>query len=476
MTAVADPGRTPPPVSAQAPFLWGFRLIPRLETYPEVVSFAQTIIGKLTLLGIFGIWLRYWGWHWKFMIVFLAVATALPQYRRIVLTIGTLLWALGLWWRWTDHPLLLQAAIVLILAALLFWAATRFRHSWFGRRPVASLLTGFALSVLLASYLPKGGHLRTASWDLLAVAGAYLWFIAYSLLDSGSKSRDPFAMQVGTYHPVWGLANTPIPKGAAYFRRIEAHNPEQLAVVQLKGLKLLAWSLILALFLNKAFVPIVRGYLGIPVYSQLFELSVHRASFPWYVGWASLIAHFLEDLLSFSILGHQRIAMCRMAGFLALRNTYRPLESRSIAEFWNRYYYYFKEVLVDCFFYPTFMRYFKRHRRLRLFAATFAAACFGNAFFHFFGHLNTIEEIGFWKALAGFHPYIFYTVVLALGIGISQLRERRVETTRWIRGRLWPALCVTGFYCILTVFDLHYKPYPIQECFRFLAHLFNLTF
>jgi len=45
-----------------------------------------------------------------------------------------------------------------------------------------------------------------------------------------------------------------------------------------------------------------------------------------------------------------------MAGFATLRNTYRPLESRSIAEFWNRYYYYFKEMLISFFFYPTFFR------------------------------------------------------------------------------------------------------------------------
>jgi hypothetical protein len=442
-----------------------------------VVSFAQTNIGKFTLLGIFAIGLWYTHPLWQVVIVLLAVVTLLPQYRRMVLTFGTLVWGFGIIWPWTHPPLLLPAAMVLILAALLFWAASRFRQSWFGRRPVASLLTGFALSVLITSYLPRGGRLWTASWEFLTVAGAYLWFIAYSLLDAASKSRDPYALQVGTYRPFWGGTNTPFAKGAAYLRRIEAHNPEQLAVAQLKGLKLLAWSVILDLFLRKAFVPVVHRYLGIPVYSQLFELSVQRGSFPWYVGWASLVANFIEELAKLSIFGHRIIASCRMAGFLALRNTCRPLASRSIAEFWNRYYYYFKELLVDCFFYPTFMRYFKGHRRWRLFAATFAAACFGNAFYHFFRDLGYIADSGFWKALAGFQAYIFYTAVLAVGIGISQLRERRVETTSWIRGRLVPAFCVTGFFCILSVFDYDYtdKRYPLQECFRFLAHLFNLT-
>jgi hypothetical protein len=231
----------------------------------------------------------------------------------------------------------------------------------------------------------------------------------------------------------------------------------------------------LDLFLNKAFLPVVHGYMGIPLYADVFRLSIQRGAFPWYLGWASLIANFLETMVGVSIWGHRVVASCRMAGFLALRNTYRPLASRSIAEFWNRYNYYFKELMVDCFFYPTFMRYFKKRGRWRLFAATFVAAGFGNAFYHFFGDLNYIKELGFWRALVGFQSYIFYTIVLALGIGISQVRERKTANSGWIRGQLIPALGVAGFYCVLSTFEHHVKRYPIQECFRFLAHLFNLV-
>jgi hypothetical protein len=476
MTTATDRARTAL-VSPRAHFLWHFRLIPRIETYPRVLLFAQTIAGKLAILALFGIGAYYLLPHWKPLILCLAVITALPQYRRILLTVSTLLWACGIWWRWTDHPRLVEAAILFTLAALLFWLAILLPNSWFGRRPVATLLIGFALSVFLASHLPRGGSLRAVSWDFLTVAGAYLWFIAYSLLDISSKSRDPFTLQVGTYHPFWDWASTYLPfaKGAAYLRRIGAQNAEQLAVAQLKGLKLLLWSVILDVLLKKAFRPVVYGYMGIPLYADLFELSVHRVAFPWYLGWASLVANFLESMMGFSIWGHRAIASCRMAGFLALRNTYRPLASRSIAEFWNRYNYYFKELMVDCFFYPTFMRCFKKRGRWRLFVATFVAAGFGTSFYAFFSGLNYIEELGFWRALEGFKAYIFYTIVLALGIGISQVRDRTFANSGWIRGRLIPALSVTGFYCVLSIFDHYLKRYPIEECFRFLAHLFNLV-
>jgi hypothetical protein len=473
VTAVTDPLATAP-VSAPERFFWGLRLIPRIETYPAVLAFAKTFVGKLMILGLFGIGLWYLNWHYRALTLVLAVITAFPRHRRVLLTASTLVWACGLWWRWADHPQLIQVAIVLVVAQLLFWLATGFRNSWFGRRPVAGLLAGFALLVLLANYLPRGGSLRTVSWHFLTVAAAYLWFIAYSLLDISSKSCDPFTLQVGTYQPFWGSTAVPFVKGAAYLRRIEAQNAEQLAVTQLKGLKLLVWAVILNLFLWKAFLPVVHAYIGIPLYDDIFDLSMRRAAFPWYLGWASLIAHFFERLAELSIMGHRIVASCRMAGFMALRNTCRPLASRSIAEFWNRYYYYFKELLVDCFFYPTFMRYFKRRGHWRLFAATFAAASFGNAFYHFFSSLHYIEELGFWRALEGFQSYIFYTIVLAVGISISQVRERKIENLSWIRGRLIPALCVTGFYCVLSIFGDSSKRYPIQECFRLLAHLVNL--
>jgi len=483
MSATAQPQMATP---RYVPFRWlcEFRLIPRLETYPRVVKFSQSIAGKTALLVLFGYGLYYASSlhylsipSWKVQLCFLVAVTALPKYRRILLIVGTLVWACGIWWRWADHPQLIQAGISLALAALIVWSATRFRDSWLARRPVLTLLSGFALAVCAASYLPRSGSLRPAAFSFLPVAGAYLWFLAYSLIDIGSKRRDPVAMQVGIYQPIWGSSNTPFPKGAAYLRRIEAQNPWQLAVAQVKGLKLLWWSIVLDLFLNFAYRPFVHGYLNIPLYDFVFHLSVTHAPFKWYMGWASLISEFIENLLWFSIWGHRIIAVCRMAGFNALRNTYRPLASRSIAEFWNRYYYYFKELLVDCFFYPAFLRYCKKWGRWRLFAATVAAAGFGNAFYHFFRELNYIDDQGFWKALVGFQAYIFYVIVLSLGIGISQMRQRKQENAGWIRSRIIAPLCVSLFFCLLHVFDFTYfayKRYPIQEAFRFLGHLFNL--
>ena len=90
-------------------------------------------------------------------------------------------------------------------------------------------------------------------------------------------------------------------------------------------------------------------------------------------------------MLRLAVKGHLIVGFLRLYGFNVFRNTYKPLLAESIVEFWNRYYYYFKELLVTFFFMPTFTGPAKRLRhwpRLRLLAAVFAAAFVGNVYYH----------------------------------------------------------------------------------------------
>jgi hypothetical protein len=238
---------------------------------------------------------------------------------------------------------------------------------------------------------------------------------------------------------------------------------------------LLAWSAIIAFFYME-FKRFFHDFLSIPSLAQALDLSAKRMPLAWHLCWASLILSFFESLMAISILGHRIIACCRMAGFNALRNTYRPLSSATVAEFFNRYYFYFKELLVDFFFYPVFFKYFKRHRKLRLIVAVFAAACFGNAFFHFTRDWRLIQELGVWRALAGFQVYIFYSVALATAITVSQLRHRRPSPAGFLRRRLVPISCVMFFFCLLEVFGSTERNHTLIEHFRFLGHLFYLNF
>ncbi len=456
--------------------LANFRLIPRVDSYPAVVAFAQTAIGKLVLLVLFGLGLAYASTDWLILTLCLALITFLPAQRRILVTISALLFAVIVPWKFFKQPFYSVALMVLVLtlAALLFWCATLWPRSWYGRRPVFVFLSSFSLLIVIASYIPQGTRAYQLVWDFTSSLSVYIWFICYSLLDRNSPSRDPFSLQLGSYRPFWGSTNTPFAKGAAYLRRIEARNPEQLAVTQLKGVKLLAWSIVLSLF-AQAFNYCAYGYLHVPQFNQALYLSANRTPLPWYHCWASILVGFFGSIITFSAFGHRIIACCRMAGFNALRNTYRPLSSRTIAEFFNRYYFYFKELLVDVFFYPFFLSYFKKHHKLRLVGAIFAAACFGNAFYHFVRDLGFIQKFGLREALISYQVYLFYCFLLAAAISVSQLRHRKPAPSGFIRGQLWPSFLVLLFFCLLDVFGSTERNYPLSEYFRFIGRLFNLS-
>ena len=268
--------------------LRNFRLIPRVDTYPAVVSFAQMVIGKLVLLVLFGLGLAYASTDWLILILCLALMTFLPAQRRILVTISTLLFTFIVPWKFFKQPFysVVLIALVLTLAALLFLCATLWPRSWYGRRPVFVFLSSFSLLIVIASYIPQGTKAYQLVWDLTIRLSVYIWFICYSLLDRSSPSRDPFSLQLGCYRPFWGSTNTPFAKGAAYLRRIEARNPEQLAVTQLKGLKLLAWSILLSRFLE-GFNYCASTFLHVPQFSEALRLSANRTPLPWYHCWAS---------------------------------------------------------------------------------------------------------------------------------------------------------------------------------------------
>jgi len=177
-----------------------------------------------------------------------------------------------------------------------------------------------------------------------------------------------------------------------------------------------------------------------------------------------------------TIWGNTIVAGCRLAGFRLLRNTYRPLESRSVAEFWNRYYYYFKELMVDFFFYPVYMRCFKKRPRVRILFATWVSVGLGVPLFHFIRDIHYVAELGLARAVIGYHVYMFYATTLAAGIGISQLRKsaRRQHEGRPADGfceRYLPIAGVVLFFCFLQVFDELRRTVPIREHLLFLTRL-----
>lgn len=475
MNATVPVIQTEAPRPAAKKTLADFRLIPRIETFPRCVSFAQTWTGKVILLAAFGLGLRFFDPYPAVLrlVLPLALITFLPEYRRFVLALAPLcllVVQLG------DSPLIIGMQLVTVAAGLLlFVCARRWPNSLFGQRPVAFLLAGFTALIFSACAAAPGTAAYRVLWALVGALAIYVWFIGYALMDRNATPRADTALELASFRPLWGSTTTPFPKGAAYLRRIEAPDEQQLAIVQLKGLKLLVWGILLSLFKDLG-TKFFYGYLRIPTSAQALAMSVHGAPAAWHLRWESQVLFFCEVTLSFAILGARFISGCRMAGFNALRNSYRPLSSRTIAEFFNRFYYYFKELLVDFFFYPTFLRYWKGHKRLRMTVATFVAVAFGNSFYHLVRDWQFFQKDGFWKGLASYQVLFFYNVIMATGLSISQLRKRGPRPKGLVRGHLLPVFGVLFFYCVLSVFGGEDRLYPLAVHLKYLASLFFMHF
>jgi len=187
----------------------------------------------------------------------------------------------------------------------------------------------------------------------------------------------------------------------------------------------------------------------------------------------SIYAELFRLVLSLASRGHVAIGLLRLFGFNAFRNTYKPLLAETIVEFWNRYYYYFKELLVNFFFFPTFTRYFKQRPQLRMFAAVFAAAFFGNMYYHMIRMQSFM--LGRWEELwVEFNPHLLYGFALALGIYLSMQREqRRPKAVRRPPARR--ALAIFGVWTFFAFIHLWGSGSMTHaQRFHFLLGLFGL--
>jgi len=364
--------------------------------------------------------------------------------------------------------------VFMILAWAMLVYARRHPRSLLARHPVVWLLCAEFLLLFVSSRGVLSGMTRTVVWTFFLISSSHLWFVAYALVDQRSRDRSPDAFQLGTFRPFWGFTSLPYNKGAAFLRKVAATTPHDLAVTQLKGLKLLVWVTILY-GLHTALVWACERRWHVRTIED--EITAFLSGGPSTLGrqWLSLICSQGEFALWTAVFGDTIVAIARLAGFRLPRSTWRPLESRTLIDYFNRISYYFKELLVDLFFIPTFFTCFKGRPRLRLFFATFMAAGVGNALYHFFRDIALVEDVGLEQLFVSYTSYVFYCVVLAAAIGISQLRVSagyRPQDT--LLGRVWSLVFVWGFVSILRIFSDETRSHTLGERILYLCHLFGV--
>jgi hypothetical protein len=487
---------------AREALTWGAREPFRLRTLlaldarPALVAFVMTPHGQVALSALFGALLAC-ALQPRIAAIALVSAIAVAHLqsprREYALACGTLASMLldPLWFTTDEYEqFLVQATLgsaisaralqrVLTLAlfagstAVFLWAARR-PKSLLARHPVLCLLTLLACGSLVGLYVLEPGVLQISLIAALKIVAVYMWFVSYGVVDQRASKRQPIAFSLGTLRGPWGSFSPPIGKGAAFLARVRFRSPEELAVTQLKGLKLLLWSFVM-FWLSHALQDLMAA-MRIPELKVQLASAEHEVFAPIAHGWIALVVATAAAALELAGWSHRVVACARFAGFKLPRNTCRPLASRSIAEFWNRYYYYFKEMLVDFFFYPTFFRCFKKHPRLRVFFATFMAAGVGNAIYHFFRQPELLFMLGVRKATVGFTSYLVYCVVLAAAIGISQARTSSEPRAPNFASRVKSFVCVWGLVLLLHPFGgVEERVYSFHARLSFLAHHLGLS-
>jgi hypothetical protein len=208
-----------------------------------------------------------------------------------------------------------------------------------------------------------------------------------------------------------------------------------VAATQLGGLKLLGLS-VLWTYVRWFYLAAVHGVdpgittarvfldhnLGLP---RLPVLLAGTTGVSVLTLWVSLLLQLIPITLDIARSGHAIIGTVRMFGFNVPPNTYRPLIAQSVLDFWNRYYFYFKELMFDFFFLPTYLSCFRTRPRLRIVTATMSSAFLGNFYYHLLRDQSFLGYESPSKILGLIAPRGVYAFLLGLGISASMLRERR---------------------------------------------------
>lgn len=465
---------------------------------PDLIAGAQTIVGRI-LTWFAGIAALIWHDAGTLMLVAFSLVFLFPDRRRSLLMFMAFAWvAVKFLGRQGIDPAVLllsaesieatqlirfllqfSAAMAGILA--LVFAAIRFHAlpDIIRRHPLLVVHFGAWLALALSA-LPR--------LSFLTIVPFFLWRASYLFKSAAAGNTGNSSLRDHLFYmaPVFGGTNTPYGKGGDYLSRFEAKDPESIAKSSLAGLKLLilaaVWAGVLALmdtllfgrtdtFLAASLTP-----WSLPL-AQLGDLLQADTALSPVTGWLGLYLELIRATVALAISGHVIVGCLRLLGFNVFRNTYKPLLSESIVEFWNRYYFYFKELLVEFFFYPAFFRSAWAEPQLRLFLAVFAAAFFGNFYYHLLSQPQLLVAGDLPALWAHWGPRLIYCFLLALGIWLSMLRQqrRRAQATR-VTGlsRLRAIAGVWTFYGLIHVWNIAPGEIGFAERSRFLMSLVGL--
>jgi hypothetical protein len=469
-----------------------------IDERESLITQSQTFIGKLLIadISILAVTPHLGSWTSALAVTGAMVAASRSTYRARIIFITTWVTAfVGLWlgeYDTLDHIKAVMDQEKLVAGSPSQWATAsllilclavvallndirRRPQSLISKRPLVTLLVIETVLCLLGNLDAVHGFLKVALWSGIFVLTPYIWFLVYAIVDQRARIPPEQILQLGVVRPFWSPSYLPFGKGAAFLQKHQAATSRDLGITQLKAVKLLVWANVLfAITEGLDFVFI--GQLHLPSVSEAINAYLNGTPFTLFVNWSSLVLSTTRFSLQIAIWAHVFIGLARLVGYKLPRGSWRPLESQTLMDYFNRFHFYFKELLVDFFFIPTFFKMFRSRPRFRMFFATFMAAGVGNALWHFFRDVDFIAKHGIVEALTTFTSYAFYSVVLATCVGLSQVRAQigiRPSST-WI-GRIYCFLFVWTFVTCMHIFSDGSRDHTLIERLYFLASLFGAS-
>ena len=483
------------PQSASAASRWRHFLA--IDEREAIIAFAQTAYGRglIALLVLLAVWPHFGGWASIVAVAAAMAASLKTAWRNQILCAATWLTAFAATWLGENDtadniasvlaqeqlPQLSAAllatgflALLVVIASPMFYWIRSAPQSLLAKRPLVTLLLLETAACLVANLDVMQGRPRAALWSAIFVFTPYLWFLPYAIVDQRSRTPSPMLFQMAILRPFWSPSYLSFNKGAAFLNKHLAKTPNDLAVTQLKAVKLLLPANVLYA-IRRTLGFIFGEQLTIPAVGEAIDALSAGHPYPALIGWTVIIVSTAKLSLQIALWAHLFVGIARLAGYRLPRGSWRPLGSRTLMDYFNRFHYYFKEFLVDFFFVPTFFKVFRGHPRLRMFFATFMAAGVGNALWHFFRDIDLIATQGMAAALASYTSYAFYCVVLATGVGLSQVRAnlgKRSSAT--MIGRVYSFFFVWSFVVCMHIFSDGSRNHPLGERLSFLASLFGV--
>ncbi len=469
-----------------------------VDQNPKAIATVSTLLGRMVLNAVFVGALSVTGYFSASLLVLIAITlvgcSLFPERRLLIMSLAGLFYVLARPFRSDQQrdlvlglkdstpavaelpAIAVYAPVVasfLLVCGICLHLQKRFSQYLLAQRPVLMQFLVLAGLTILAVQLPNHSLAKLLVWSFVTVYSASFFFLAYAFADQRAKDQTPVGLRLGFMRPFWGGSSIPL-KGLHFFKRFEAKTPEELSKVQLRALKLAVWAVILSLvYLVCDFI--LHDWLKLPRMLEAIGLVATGEGLSLGAAWGVVGANFVLDVIGLAAGTHALVAIVRMAGYGIPRNVSRPLTSRSVAEFWNRYFYYFKELLVDFFFYPAFVRYFKKSPKLRIAFATFCAAFVGNVLFSVLSQMHLFNTGGIVDVALHFENYMFYALLLTAALIVSQLNPNKPKPEHGhLRYNVLPRVQVLGFFALLQVFSDETGIYGLAERFDFLGHLFLL--